>query len=79
MSRCDFTDLDAASCAHCLGHGDTDRQMLARRAELIWQPGWLLAQYPGLCSGCAERYQAGAAIHRAAEGWFAECCAEELT
>lgn len=85
MSRCDFTDLDTASCAHCLGHHDPDQRAAAIRAELIWQPGWLIAQYPGRCSGCGEFYQAGAAIRRngaggwLAGGWTAECCAEEQT
>lgn len=79
MSRCDFTDLDTSSCAHCLGHRD-DQRTLLDRDQLLAQPGWLLAQYRGLCTRCGEHYQAGVAIRRdSAGGWLAECCAEDLT
>lgn len=76
MSRCDFTDLDQASCAHCQGHDAFPEVQNRRRLE---QSGvWVTARYDGKCAGCGDWYQAGTLIHADGDGgWLAECCAEE--
>ncbi|MCU1612563.1 MAG: hypothetical protein JWO98_103 [Frankiales bacterium] len=80
MSHCDFSDLPAASCAHCLGHVDPEQQARKDRAQLIERPGWVPANYPGRCQGCGEFFAPGAAIHIDIDsnGYFAECCPERV-
>lgn len=83
MVRCEITDLPADMCAHCLGHIDPERQVLKDRAALLATArGWIVAQWPGTCERCGERYGAGAAIRASGAirmdvptGWRAECCA----
>lgn len=79
MARCDLTDLPADMCAHCLGHQDPQQQTLKDRAQLLVSGrGWLVAQWPGACEHCGERFQPGAAIRMdLPTGWRAECCATD--
>jgi hypothetical protein len=80
-ARCDLTDLLAASCAHCRNLPDLGDEAQADRARLLALPGWFAAEYPGYCSSCGERFEAGTAIRSVngvagLGGWRAECCAE---
>jgi hypothetical protein len=79
VSRCDFTDLPAVSCAHCLGHVDPEQQARKDRAQLLASGrGWFPAQFPGCCEFCGERFEPGTAIRmEVPSGWRAECCAGE--
>lgn len=74
MPRCDLTDLPADMCAHCLGHADTQQQTTADRTRLLTS-GWTVAQWPGTCEHCGDRFAVGAAIRsHIPTGWRAECC-----
>lgn len=76
MSRCDFTDPDSASCAHCLGH-DAFPDVQNRRT-LTLSGAWLTARYDGKCAGCGDWYRRGTQIRSDGDSdWIAECCAEE--
>jgi hypothetical protein len=77
-ARCDFTDLPADSCAHCLGHADPGQQAKAERARLLASGrGWFPALYPGTCEHCGARFEPGAAIRmEIPAGWRGECCAD---
>lgn len=72
--RCELTELDKASCAHCRGLIAPEDEVAALRSRLLARGGWYLAQYPGHCASCGEWFNIGAAIHASA-GWIAECCA----
>lgn len=73
---CDFTDLAAAGCAHCLGHHD-DTETAAAATRAVADAPWFTSQYPGRCAGCGEPFEPGARIRKAApSGWLADCCAD---
>lgn len=78
-ARCEKTDLPEDMCSHCLGHVDPEQQERRDLAALLLLPGWIAAQYPGVCSGCGERYGAGMPIHidRDEQRWLAGCCADQ--
>lgn len=74
--RCEKTDLPTDMCSHCLGHEDPDVPARLGHPLIPARAYWLQAQYPGCCSGCGDRYPAGARIIRDGDGWLSECCAE---
>ncbi|WP_319596527.1 hypothetical protein [Streptomyces sp. ID05-04B] len=69
MSRCEFTDLDTAACAHC-------RPPPAEHApELTTAARWFHAVYPGACADCGSPFTAGTPIRmQTPAGWIADCC-----
>lgn len=76
-TRCEFSDLPADICAHCLGHAD--ELLEARRVRDVPQPpgrGWIPAEFPGRCTCCREPWKVGELIRRAVPtGWHGPCCA----
>lgn len=58
-----------------------------RRAKLLAQPAvgattvWILAEWPGVCYGCGNGFEKGAAIRRVQAvlgiAYKADCCAGE--
>jgi hypothetical protein len=73
--RCELTELLVDQCAHCVGTGGIERELLEQRARLLASPRWVPARYPGDCDVCGDRFEAGAAIRKSGHGWRAECCA----
>lgn len=76
MIRCDFTDLNQASCAHCQGHDAFPE--VQNRHRLAVTGAWLTARYDGKCAGCGDWYPRGTRIRSdGGAGWLAGCCTEE--
>ena len=76
-TRCKLTELIADQCAHCRGDVGADDELLAHRKRLLQSVRWIVASYPGRCTGCGDWYSPGAAIRRDGNSWRAECCAED--
>lgn len=85
MDRCELTELDKASCAHCRNLLSPDEQAAQHRAALIaGGHGWFPAAWPGHCGHCGDWFDAGTAIRLlsiSGDGaeqrttYLAECCA----
>lgn len=79
-ARCDFTDLPADTCAHCLKQPDPDEEQRREMAALLRRPGWFAALYRGQCPVCGEWFGPGFPIHYdATERWIGGCCADSPT
>ena len=63
--RCEFSGIDPAFCAHCLGHKEEPATAPRTALDVADRP-WFTSQYPGRCAGCGEAFQAGARIRMAA-------------
>lgn len=74
--RCEKTELPTDMCAHCLGHTDPDAPDRTAHPLVPARAFWIVAQYPGRCSGCSEWYRAGVQIIRDGDGWLSECCVD---
>lgn len=75
--RCDLTDLlpDQCGCRHHRAGTTITDEISAHRSQLLLQPGWVTAQWPGYCQRCLKTFHAGHAIRWFdPEGWRAECC-----
>lgn len=73
-ARCELSDLPVDMCAHCLGHKDPANE----RPEPSAAAGRAVpAAWPGLCASCGQHYPASTTIRHTADGWTADCCAEE--
>lgn len=73
-ARCTVTDLIESQCAHC-------RPAPARDAlsDFLTQPSqlgpWFFASYPGACTECGCKFDAGDMIRAAVDsGYIADCC-----
>jgi hypothetical protein len=67
MERCELTDLDKASCAHCRGIVDLP-------VDRSFGP-WFPARYEGRCR-CGQRWNVGDSIRVIPGGFYeGECCA----
>jgi hypothetical protein len=85
VARCELTELEAASCAHCRNLLSPQEQVRAHRAALLAAGhGWFASAYPGVCGHCGEPFDAGTAIRLlniSGDGaaqratYLAECCA----
>ncbi|MEV1063408.1 hypothetical protein [Streptomyces sp. NPDC050263] len=66
MSRCEFTDLEQSTCAHCRPSAEPDQRPAGR---------WFHAVHPGACADCRTRFTAGTPIRmQIPAGWIADCC-----
>jgi hypothetical protein len=58
-----------------------DEEAAEIRQAMSGMPGWILAQYPGQCIGCGERFAVGDPItlvrDRTGTRWQATCCATD--
>ena len=71
MSRCDFTDLEAATCAHC-----RPAPAASSPTPTMIRP-WFTAPRPGTCAACRRPYPAGSQIClETPAGWRASCCSD---
>lgn len=78
IRRCEKSELPVDQCAHCLGHTDPERDAARQREQLLEQPGWFPARFPGMCEHCGEPFTAGTPIRMFLDrGWRAECCADQ--
>jgi hypothetical protein len=74
--RCDFTDLPAESCAHCLGHADP---FTSDDKPDGTGPGPVFtASYPGRCDACDFDFAPGDQIRATGlgHGYLGPCCGE---
>lgn len=71
-----MTELPTDQCAHCLGHRDHSAPDLHPKTTSPSGGYWIVSRFPGRCTGCGERYDAGTQIIRDGDGWLAECCAD---
>ncbi len=81
MARCEVTDLEEQSCAHCLKQPDPEREERRELAALLQRPGWRAAQYRNQCSVCQEWHSPGYPIHidRDERRWIGGCCRDTLS